>query len=192
MSRPNLSKSPVRSTFQARRFCRAAGFAAAAVVVGLTTSAGIASAQVAANQSGRALDANPLVGSGGSNVGVQSFNRFSGLRNQGIYGGYGTFGNNIITGNVTGGFAFRDAVAYRDTSAFRGSVAGGGIDRFSRDASGFAGSGVINNAGTVQGFYGDAFTVRAPVGTVQVAGSGDHVPPSTNQRLSQFDRYLNV
>src|SRR6185503_4347948 len=45
-------------------------------------------------------------------------------------------GNQIVTGNVTGGRQFRDNVGYTDPGAFRGPTAGRISDRFVRDSAG--------------------------------------------------------
>ena len=168
---------------------------AAAAVVAIATLGltGAASAQVPVNQNGRAADANPRVGSGGLNNGGSSYNRWSSLPGQGIYQGYGQFGNNVVTGNISAGFAFRDGVGYRDVTAFRGAVAGSNIDRFNRSASGVTGNGeVINNASGVQTYYGDATTAQVPSGFQQVPGTGGYVPVPTGNRLADFDSNLRA
>src|SRR5438876_4464628 len=72
-----------------------------------------------------ARDANNRIGSSGYNEGGA---------NRGAY--VGVTGNDIVTGNVTGGKAFRGNVPYTDPRAFRESTGLSGIDPFLRDSSG--------------------------------------------------------
>src|SRR5882672_1241105 len=81
----------------------------------LFTSA-FAIAQQRVGNDGRALDANPRIDSGGYNSG-------------GIPGNMVVNGNQIVTGNVTGGAQFRGFVPYTDAREFRGNVGGQDFDR---------------------------------------------------------------
>src|SRR5687767_15038803 len=88
--------------------------AAAASVILSTT---LIFAQQRVGDDGRALDANPRVGSGGYNSGpIRDTLRVN--------------PNNIVTGNVTGGREFRGHVPYTDPREFRGTVGGLDVDRF--------------------------------------------------------------
>ena len=71
---------------------------------------------------GRALDANPLVGSGGRNTRVRSIEDEVRFRNA------------IVTGNVAGGFAFRDFVGYSAAGDFEGELASDDLFEFERDS----------------------------------------------------------
>ncbi len=86
-----------------------------AALGGLTLApAGLAQQQVGSN--GRALDANQQVGSGGVNR----------LENQVDYQAR----NNLITGNVAGGFEFRDSVGYTTPGGFRDGLGSDDLFRF--------------------------------------------------------------
>lgn len=80
--------------------------------------------QRANNGGGRALDANPQAGSGGTNK----------LENQVDYQAR----NNLITGNVAGGFRFQDNVGYGAPGAFRGNLGTDTLFRFRADSLGSA------------------------------------------------------
>ncbi|MBB6429542.1 hypothetical protein [Algisphaera agarilytica] len=98
-----------------------------------------ATAQTRANQGGgRALDANNQVGSGGTNR----------LENQVDYSAR----NDLITGNVAGGFGFQDDVGYSAPGAFLDDL--GSEELFSFRAASLGSSPVIANlpnAGTIRG-----------------------------------------
>ena len=84
--------------------------------LGLLTLAPAGLAQQQVNSNGRALDANPQVGSGGTNR----------LENQVDYQAR----NNLITGNVAGGFRFQGGVNYTAPGAFRGALGSDDLFRF--------------------------------------------------------------
>lgn len=118
---------------------------AAVPLFGLVSTSG---AQYRLPQDGRALDANNRVGSNGTNPN-DSANRAP------------VSGNDIVTGNVTGGKQFRGNVPYRNANEFRGNTSGGAIDDFIKQSS----SADPNGPGSsyrVQTFYGDARTVHPP------------------------------
>lgn len=71
---------------------------------------------------GRALDANPLVGSGGRNTQVRNIEAELKFRNA------------IVTGNAAGGFAFRDFVGYSAAGDFTGELGSDDIFAFERDS----------------------------------------------------------
>src|SRR5688500_7639471 len=83
-------------------------------------------AQTPVNQDGRALDANPRVGSDGSN------DRRNGIDRRGQ-----TYTNNqVVTGNVSGGRSFRGPVPYRDVNEFSGPTGSFASDPFVRGSVG--------------------------------------------------------
>src|SRR3954447_12338536 len=86
----------------------------AAAVAGLAMAAWGAPGALAQGRvnNGNALDANNRVGSGGSNDGAGG-NRA---------GFTGVTGNDIVTGNVTGGKGFHGTINYTDPRAFRGNT----------------------------------------------------------------------
>jgi tetratricopeptide (TPR) repeat protein len=128
--------------------------------------------QVAVGQDGGAFDANPRVGSGGSYT--------AGLPRS-SFGAYGSLGNNIVTGNVTGGRQFRGGIGYTDPLAFRGSLGSTSFDDFTRSATGVTSGGqLIDFAQQNTAFFGNS--IVAPPGTVRVPGTGGYVPP----RISGF------
>ncbi|MEM9881623.1 MAG: hypothetical protein AAF800_01745 [Planctomycetota bacterium] len=92
--------------------------------------AGPAAAQVAANNGGgRALDANPGVGTAGNNR----------VENQVDYAAR----NDLITGNVAGGFGFRGDVGYTAPGAFRDAL--GSDDLFAFRANSLGSAPVVAN-----------------------------------------------
>jgi tetratricopeptide (TPR) repeat protein len=135
--------------------------AAAVVGVGLGGMPSSAQGQQRVGGDGRALDANNRVGSGGINE-------------PGYGGPPGVTGNQIVTGNVTGGQQFRGAVPYTDPFAFRGQTAGIQSDRFIRDSAGVPIGGVgQNNASALRPFYGQSQTVERPPGyQLEAPGTG--------------------
>jgi tetratricopeptide (TPR) repeat protein len=92
-----------------------------------------AHAQNRIDTSGRALDANNQVGSGGYN-----------LQNNNPVANYQTYQNAIATNNIGNGFAFHGrtvggynlGVGYTDPFAFRGLLPGQGVDQFVANSSG--------------------------------------------------------
>lgn len=98
-----------------------------------------ASAQIAVDQGGgRALDANNQVGSGGSNR----------IENQVDYAAR----NDLITGNVAGGFGFQGDIDYVAPGAFQGEL--GSSDLFDFRAESLGSSPLVVNlpgAGTIRG-----------------------------------------
>lgn len=158
---------------QTSRPSPALALAAAGVAVGLCASA---MAQVQAPSDGGALDANPRVGAGGNNAGAATPSQYQGARE-------GSSANNIVTGRVSGGAAFRDAVPYRATTDFRDFTAGASSSRFSGMSAGVTTSGqLINNAGSVHDYYGPSETVAAPSGFARTPGTGGYVPPRVVDR----------
>lgn len=90
-------------------------------IAGAMALAASASAQNALGD-GRALDANPRVGSGGRNIQRPDFNQELALRNA------------IVTGNVGGGRHFRGNVGYTAENDFRGVTAEDSLFPFLRDS----------------------------------------------------------
>lgn len=72
---------------------------------------------------GRALDGNLQVGSGGFNAPVASFNQELALRNA------------VVTGNVAGGRAFRGDIGYTAADDFRGRTGSDDLFEFQRDSA---------------------------------------------------------
>jgi len=142
--------------------------------------------QYRVNEDGRALDANTRIGSGGYNE-----------SNPRGFGGLVT-GNQIVTGNVTGGREFRfgtrtilgpDGVPrtvsmqpYTDSREFRGSVAGQGMDQFIKYSSGapaaYQGPTMPNQ---VQAFYGSRLAEPPPPGFTQMGYTGTYIDRSVGQ-----------
>lgn len=114
-------------------------------LVGVGSAAGVAlivsstsHAQIAASQGGgRALDANNGVGSGGSNR----------VENQVDYAAR----NDLVTGNVAGGFGFQDGVGYSAPGVFQGNLQSESL--FSFQAESLASSPLVANLnnGTIRG-----------------------------------------
>jgi hypothetical protein len=119
---------------------------------------------------GRSNDANNRIGGSGLNGGDDSRvgrGNFAGLT-----------GNDIVTGNVTGGKAFRGSVPYGDPTAFRDNLTAHPSDALVRDSAGtpYAGASA-NNASVVQPFYGDARQAPPPPGYVRTGiGTPGYVP----------------
>jgi tetratricopeptide (TPR) repeat protein len=120
-------------------------------------------AQFRVGQDGGARDASNRVGSGGYNSPALPPSAF--LNN----------GNQIVTGNVTGGKEFRGQIQYTDPLEFRGNIASQQIDRF---IAGSAGAPLWNQPaqlpGTMQPFYGRALAAPPPTGFVQTPGTGTY------------------
>lgn len=133
-------------------------------------AAGAASAQQRIDTSGRALDANNRLGSGGFNSPRESYTPINA-------------GNALVTGNVTGGAEFRGSVPYGDPRAFRGTLAGAGIDRFVRSSAGPTPVQGMSNAQTRRMFYGDSRGVAPPPGFQQIAATGGHIPAPPPARI---------
>jgi tetratricopeptide (TPR) repeat protein len=127
----------------------------------------------ATNQDGAALDANNRVGSGGRNAGATGIdNRANAQR---------VTGNQIVTGNVTGGRHFRDSVGYTDPREFRDTTFSDSSRAFIRDSTSIgevrSPNAMSNQA---QPFYDPAITVTPPAGYVQGGpGVQNYVPAPT-------------
>jgi tetratricopeptide (TPR) repeat protein len=128
-------------------------------------------AQFRVGTDGRGNDANNRIGGSGLN---ENNNFWQGRA-------WGYQGNNVITGNVTGGREFRGFVPYTDPGAFRGTTAGSSMDRFIRGSYAAPFGGVqSNNTQVVQPFYGSSRAAPPPPGYVQQSGaSGAYVPRPT-------------
>jgi len=109
-------------------------FALLAAVVGLPLLGKSAMAQQRVGGDGHAADANPMTGSNGYNTATPN----TWLQN------YQTYQNNIATGDVTRGQAFSGrtvngvnlGAGYTDPFAFRGLLAGQGVDQFIANSTG--------------------------------------------------------
>ncbi len=103
--------------------------------------------------------------------------------------------NDVITGNVAGGMAFRGVVPYRSTSDFLAPTGSGLLDSFRRDA---IGAGAGRYTGQYQPFYSQTGTVtttrvdvpqvvRPPTADIGLAGQKVYVPLlSREQILTQY------
>lgn len=142
---------------------------AAAGVAGFLSASALGQARV---DTGNALDANNRVGSGGLNSGGSVYNQ-------------NALNNAIVTGNVTGGREFRGNVPYSPTNAFRGSLAGSGIDRFVANSAGTGGNYTAQNSFRARPFIGQSEGIGAPTGFQQVGNSGAFVynPPATDRQI---------
>lgn len=133
---------------------------------------------------GRANDANNRIGSGGYNSG-------------GVPAPETVGGNQIVTGNVTGGRSFRGDPGYSSAREFRGVTSGDASDRFIRDSSGAPvgyGATPRNFSTNVMPFYGESRTVNPPPDFVSIPGGGGYVPSVSTRRFqsTRFDERLGV
>jgi len=140
----------------------------------MSTLTSFASAQYRVGNDGRSLDASNRIGSNGYNSGP-------------TVGATGAVnGNQIVTGNVTGGREFRGNVGYGDPREFRGSTADVTSDRFIRGSSAAPYGGVRqDNANRTTAFYGSSRGVAPPAGFQQQGlNSGAYVPAPAPGRSS--------
>ena len=155
-----------------RRSVLTAAIAAALPLLVVTADS---AAQQRINANGRALDANNRVGSGGQNP-----------NDSGYRAPQNVVGNDIVTGNVTGGKHFRGPVDYTDPGAFRGRTAGVQMDNFLRQSSGPTQDSRLAEETTR--FYGQGRAAPPPPGFTESGGfgSGAYVPgaPAVNRSLS--------
>ena len=136
-------------------------------------------AQYRVGADGRALDANNRVGSGGHNPSDQAAR--TNLPS----------GNEIVTGNVTGGRHFRGPIGYNDPRAFRGASAGETSDRFLRQSSGPAPDSRLAETETT--FYGAGRGVAPPPGYSESApGSGAYIPAAPAVNRSAADQRVGA
>jgi tetratricopeptide (TPR) repeat protein len=111
---------------------RKAGLALIAAIAGIAFSVTPAFSQIRVDTAGHALDANNQVGSGGYNA--QSSNQQS----------WSQYQNAITTNSTSGAYGFRGhtfndvnlGVGYTDPFAFRGLLAGQGVDQFIAESTG--------------------------------------------------------
>jgi hypothetical protein len=145
-----------------------------ALAAGLVSTALAAPAYAQYHQdNGRALDANPRAGSGGRNDDTGS-STASNPR------GPLVTGNQIVTGNVTGGRHFRGFTPYSDPTEFRGITGSRFVsDRFIRDSAGVPRSvgGVSTqiDLSRPQAFYGSQRATPPAPGYVPVSGTGTYI-----------------
>ena len=128
----------------------------------------------------RANDANTRVGSAGYNDSTNiNTNELTGryVRTDRANDVFGVRGNQIITGNVTGGKQFRGYVPYSDPRDFRGRAGSSSFDRFIADSAGAppAYRGALLPMES-QPFYGPA-TAAPPLGFVPSGFTGTYTPP---------------
>lgn len=103
--------------------------------------------QVMQERAGRALDANPLVGSGGSNTPVRGYVPIN--------------GNQVMTGNVTGLGYFHGNVPYSSTSEFSGRLGSSSLRNFARQSAG------APDGGTYTGGYSTYYLPSQVISTSQ-------------------------
>lgn len=139
-----------------------------AFALALALSAAVGWGQVRQVYNGEVLDANPQIGSGGSNRPVPGFVPVS--------------GNDIITGNVTGLKYFHGSVPYRSPYEFRGSLGSASLNDYARQSA---------IGGTFQGTYtGQTQTYYLPSRTVS-SQAGQLTPaPLAGGSTSGFDSAL--
>jgi tetratricopeptide (TPR) repeat protein len=151
--------------------------AAFSVVGGLALASPGALAQMRSGSDGHALDASNQVGSGGINP--TSSANITSLSYQ----------NNVATENVTKGAGFRGrdvngvdlGTGYTDPFAFRGLLAGEGVDQFIANSTGVPTmSNPTASSSTFsappQPFFGGANTVAPPPGFAQLPNAPGYVP----------------
>jgi len=140
-----------------------------------------AAAQMRVDTSGHALDANPQVGSGGYNQ--QSPNNQT----------WAQYQNALVTNSDAGGYGFRGrsfngvnlGVGYTDPFAFRGLLAGEGVDQFISISTGVP---TMSNPTAASGGYG------APPSPSDIYyGGANHVaPPPGTQSVPNVPGYIPV
>jgi len=141
-------------------------FTAVAIAAAMAVSS-VAMGQYRVGSDGRLNDANNRIGSNGYNTGGPVIRPLNG----------NTGGNNVVTGNVTGGREFRGPIGYTDPGAFRGSTADETTDRFIRSSSGASfGNAPQNNAQNVMPFYGSSRAAPPPPGYTQQGVTGAYIP----------------
>lgn len=128
-----------------------------------------AQAQQQQAQTGRALDANNRIGSGGTNT-------YRPPPSAGVYG------NNIVNGTIGGGKQFHGATGSVDATSFRGFAPGTSTDNFIRDS---AQVGVGNTPAPIPGvptpYYGASrFSAPSQPGFVQNPTGPGYVPAEPN------------
>src|SRR5439155_15855162 len=160
------SMKAIKAIKAMKKFVQLGVLSAAVAALPVLVFTSDASGQYRVNQDGRALDANPRIGSGGNNpeTGVQN----------------NINGNDIVTGNVSNGKGFRGNVPYRSARDFRGNAPGIGIDDFIKNSASAADADTLGSPYRVVPFYGSARTVQPPPGFQPAGlGTGAYIPPPT-------------
>lgn len=122
-----------------------------------------ARAQVRVGDDGRALDANPRVGSGGYN-------------SPGYIPPVQVTGNQIVTGNVTDGRYFRGDIPYTDPREFRGTTGSGSFDRFiANSSSSLPDAGGALSIPRPRPFYGSRLAAPLPGDYTPLGATGAYV-----------------
>ena len=164
----------------------------AAAFVGLPLLAGSAFGQIRVNN-GHANDANTRIGSAGYN-------------DNPVAPGNAAVNNAVVTGNVTGLFGFQGAnfhgvnlgAGYTDPFAFRGLLAGQGVDQFIAASAGVPtmANPTASSGSFAQGpspFYGQASTVGGPPqGYVRQPDTGGYVPAPETTTTNPEDLRLGA
>jgi len=123
-------------------------------------------AQFRTNDDGRLLDASNRIGSGGlNNTPVDDRQKVR------------VTGNDIVSGNVSGGVDFRGRVSSRDPGDFRGSLGSDDLDRFIKRSGGAPQAYTQQSYGsTPQPFYNESRLEAPPPGYVRgTPGSRNYV-----------------
>ena len=149
--------------------------ATTAVLAGLLTFNSSAMAQQRVGSDGHARDSSNLVGSNGYNGSGGGNSLYSNLVN-----------NSIVSGDITGGKAFRGNLSFEDPTAFHGNLPGTNISNFVAQSSGATTSGVLtDNANQTRIYLGDNRGVNAPSNFVAVGNNGGYIQ-SPNVAGSSF------
>ncbi len=177
------------------KYTKQAYVAILAAVAGIALSAAPVSAQLRVDTSGHASDANTQIGSGGYNAQNAAAGQPS----------WSQYQNGLVTGNASGGFSFSGrnfrgvnlGAGYTDPFAFRGLLAGQGVDQFIANSTGVPtmANPTASSSGYAQGpnpagtYYGAANHSMAPPGFQQSPyGQGYTVQPPPPQQSPQDTR----
>lgn len=121
--------------------------------------------QYSSSNDGHALDANNGVGSGGYNGPGRSGSQIT--------------GNDIVYGNVTGGKGLTGRLREFDPQAFRGTLAGSGVDQFIAGSSGAPTPSSPNfSLSTPRAYYANSRGVAPPSGSVLIGSTGSAIGTS--------------
>jgi tetratricopeptide (TPR) repeat protein len=163
-----------RSQMSARRSPVLAAAALAAIGV-IAACSPAAFAQQRVGGDGRILDANNRVGSGGFNDSSSSALP------------PGTFGNALVTGNVTGGEGFQGNIPYFAPGAFHGTLPSTLVDNFVSQSTNVQTNGtIVDNAQNVHLFLGDSRGVNPPAGFVSTGAQSGYIPAAPLSDTTAF------
>ena len=131
------------------------GWAGAVLAGAVVAAAGPALGQMQVQSQGAALDANPQVGSGGSNTPVRGYVPLN--------------GNDIITGNVNGLAYFHGPVGTSSPYVFQGTLGTSSLQNFSRQSAGAIPTAPGQGLNSV--YYLPSATVTSAQGSAYSSGS---------------------